>query len=474
MKIFMARLECESNSFCDYKADVSDFDFLEGEAIIERFAASKVFSTANAEIIPSIYAHCIPCVVKESTYLYFEKKIIDVLKNHKDVDGIYLYLHGCMHVENIGSGDYQLVKAIRTVVGYNVPVSLALDFHASIPDGLLEEVNAVAGYRTAPHVDNDVTEVRAAKALLRCIKDKILPHPAIVRVPIIASDEFVTTREPLLSFMQNLYMLDYDDDVVSAAMFNSHPWLDAEYATPCIVICRESGRDAAMKNAGQLARKLWDDRHAIIRIDTYPVDEAVRIAVKNDDELMFVLDCGDNPFAGARGDGTVMLDKFLQTGAKDVLIAGIFNKEVAERLLLKNTGDDFEEILGKDATESHIICTKISGVIKAKGRTLGQTGKKLGNAVLLDCGGVDVILSDSRAGFTSRAHMEELGINPNTYKVIVVKLGFLWGQLQMISPKHITASTPGQSTNNYRLLPFKRRDINVYPLVKDMQVSFNI
>jgi microcystin degradation protein MlrC len=317
-------------------------------------------------------------------------------------------------------------------------------------------------------VDVDLTEVRAAKALLRCIREKMLPRPVMVQIPILASDEFVTTREPLFSFMQRLSILDYDEDVVSVALFDSHPWMDTEYSTPCVIVARKSGTEAALQDAETLAKQLWDNRHAIRRVDTYPVDEAVRIACKDDHELMFVLDCGDNPYAGARGDGTVMLKKFLEAGAKQVLIAGLYYPEAAQRLYEKGIEEPFSEVLGDSGTDDHVVRTEIRGRVKGKGQTLGLAGKKVGVGVILDCGGVDLILTDTRVGLTSAPHFEALGVDPFDYKVIVVKLGFLWGELQMITSKHITASTPGQSTNNYRSLPYKRRNIEAYPLVKDL------
>ena len=47
------------------------------------------------------------------------------------VDGIWLYLHGAMEVEHIGSGELALLRMVRERVSFNVPIALALDFHAN-------------------------------------------------------------------------------------------------------------------------------------------------------------------------------------------------------------------------------------------------------------------------------------------------------------------------------------------------------
>jgi microcystin degradation protein MlrC len=469
VKVFVARFKCESNTFSDYRAEVDDFECQEGTESVDRIAACRVFLSEDIEVIPSISANCVPCIVKEQTYRYFEGKILAILKQHPMIDGVYLDLHGSMYVENIGSGELALVKAIRNVVGNEPPIALALDFHASMPEELLTEVNAIYSYRTAPHVDQALTEVRAAKALLRCIREKILPRPVMVRIPILACEELVTTREPLFSFMQSLALLDYEDDVISAALLGGLPWIDEQYATPCTIVACKSGSEAALYDAKMLAQQLWDNRQAIRKVDTFPVDQAVQVASKDSHELMFVLDSGDIPYAGARGDGTVMLKNFLEAGIEGVLIAGVYNPEATRRLFQKEIGERFEEVLGEGSSEDHLIPTEIKGTVKGKGQTLGREDKKTGIGVILDCGGVDLVLMDTRVGFTSPEHFQALGIDPFNYKVIVVKLGYLWMELQKITSKHIIASTPGQSTTDYLSLAYKKRTINDYPYIEDLQ-----
>ena len=93
------------------------------------------------------------------------------------VDGIWLYLHGAMEVEDIGSGELALLRMIREKVGFNVPIALALDFHANNTQELMALVNVVVGYRTAPHRDMRETELRAARLLVHCIEKRCCRSP---------------------------------------------------------------------------------------------------------------------------------------------------------------------------------------------------------------------------------------------------------------------------------------------------------
>lgn len=61
----------------------------------------------------------------------------------KKIDGIWLYLHGAMEVEEIGSGEVALLSAIRKKVGYDIPISVALDFHANNSTELTKYTNII-------------------------------------------------------------------------------------------------------------------------------------------------------------------------------------------------------------------------------------------------------------------------------------------------------------------------------------------
>ena len=57
-----------------------------------------------------------------------------------------------------------------------------------------------------------------------------------------------------------------------------------------------------------------------------------------------------------------------------------------------------------------------------------------------------------------------MGIDPYQYKVIVLKLGYLFPQLLEISGQTIFALTPGQSTNDVNALDFRHVKKNMYPM----------
>lgn len=174
MKILVGSFQCESNSFAMQKATREQFHILYGNDVIENLAGCQILKQEDVEIIPMVYAVALPSgEVKKSDYLELLNEFLEIAKEHTDADGVYMYFHGSMAVEELGSGEEYFVKCLREIIGPKIPISVACDFHSTITDNYVANIQALSGYRTAPHTDYDETEYRAVNALLRIIKNDL-------------------------------------------------------------------------------------------------------------------------------------------------------------------------------------------------------------------------------------------------------------------------------------------------------------
>ncbi|MDO8685583.1 MAG: M81 family metallopeptidase, partial [Clostridiales bacterium] len=184
MRIIVGSLQQETNTFSPIHSVYEDFDVVYGDRMLEKIAATEVFHKAGVELIPTLYANAVPSgKLDERSFNMFKNELVDAIPANKKPDGIWLYLHGAMEVENIGSGEVALLSAIREKVGFDLPIALALDFHANNSEELAELANIICGYRTAPHTDMKESQVRAAELLLLCIKENLLPKPVVLKIP---------------------------------------------------------------------------------------------------------------------------------------------------------------------------------------------------------------------------------------------------------------------------------------------------
>lgn len=468
MKILVGSFQCEANTFCKQRATVSDFELFEGEALLQKMAAVPVFREAEIEIVPLIYASSLPCgMVSAEAFEHYKNIFIKKISDEKEYDGIYLYLHGAMYVEGLGSGEEALLQAIRNVTGYDIPISVALDYHANLSDMFLGLVNAVQGFRTAPHTDQDDTEKRAAKSLIKCIQQKVCPKLSYIRIPFLGGDAATTDKEPFISLTRCLEEFDGLSSVISCAFFNGQPWYDSPYTGNCAVVsCKD--KMEGMKKARELAYIFWKGRENLKIKNAMSVKNAIEVSLKHRDGVLFVTDSGDNTTAGADGAGTLLLNEYLRENAEGVLICGILEKDVVNMLLKKEIGFETDIVLCKGKKEKQEIETVINVKLKGKGRVYGWAGDEVGEGVIVSSKNIDIVFTNARAAFTTPLHFEKMGISPTTYRVIVLKMGYLFPKLYEISEKFIFALTPGCSTNDFFELDYKYLKKRMYPVCRDI------
>ena len=91
---------------------------------------------------------------------------------------------------------------------------------------------------------------------------------------------------------------------------------------------------------------------------------------------------------------------------------------------------------------------------------------------MVELDGIDLVLLTDRRSFISPQDFEEVGLNPLDYKIVVVKLGYLFQGLRDIAPMMIMALTPGFANQAIEGLPYQNVKRPVYRLDEDMQWDF--
>ncbi|MBS4206646.1 M81 family metallopeptidase [Bacillus sp. FJAT-50079] len=479
MKIVVGCLYHESNTFNPFYTHSSDFVLIEGEEVLDRLASTQVFKEAGMEVIPSIYAVGLSSgIVTEEAYRYFANKILEVIKNEGDIDGIWLHLHGSMTVENIGSGEWQLIKEIRQIVGDEVPISLALDIHGNLPSDLVDNVNIIRSYRTVPHVDQPETEVITAKLLQQQIINNANVRPVYLRLPIIiGGDTAIGAEDPLRTIFQKIEELELMEGIASASFFIGFSWADTENTASTIVIVPESNddREYALEQAVELGNYIFSKRGEFTfnSIALEP-DDAIKYAIESNESPIFISDTGDNTTGGAPGINTMMLKLFANQenlNGKKVCIASIFDEKAYEQVVGSSVGELVEVNVGKNYDENSQSIF-IKGRLIAKGDLLGYLGStsdKVGKVCTISMGNMDVVIADKAGSFITNGHFIAAGLDLHEYDIVIVKQGYLFAQLSEISKMSIFSISPGATYQYFNKLEFKNIARPLYPF--DHEVS---
>jgi len=465
MKIAVGAMLCEGNSLTPVLTRFEDFDYAAGEAMYEKIAVMDMLRARGCEVVPTIYAHALPGgAVIEADFLRLAGEMVDRLPAD-GLDGVWLYLHGAMCVENLGSAEEYLLRMVRDKIGYDIPISLALDFHADNSDAIPQLCNCVTGYRTAPHRDREETEQRAMRLLFRCIEEKMLPCPQIARANvIICGDAVQTDLEPMKGIMEMAAEMEKQPGMLSVQVFNGQPWIDEPYTGPNFVVTHEWDTDLAKECAERLAHRFYDVRHDFAFLtEAVEPEEAIRLAVDASENTVFISDSGDNTTAGAAGDNAYMINRLQQHNVKQVLVAGIADADACDRCYAAELGDVLTLTVGGSLSSDAEKAT-ITGRLVHRGDILSYQYNNAGPSATLDCGDMTVVITKNRAALCRPDIFESIDLDYKQFHVVVVKLGYLFPELAAEAERAILAFTPGASTERLEDMGLKRIRRPMFPL----------
>ena len=460
MKILVGSFQCESNTFSAAKAGKDSFYILHGEEAKKKLFASHLFEEAGFEVVPLVYAVSLPSgmVTREC----FDEVLADFRKEaakHPDADGIYLYLHGAMYVEGLGSGEEFTVKELRKTVGNKIPISIDQDFHANIADGLVPQVQAISGYRTAPHTDYDEAETRAAVALMRILNEKATTVPHFFRIRVQFADAAQTNVEPYVSIMKMVRELDTDPDVISCSVFNGQPWVDAPCMSASVIVYSKANHEKIHAKAKAIA-DYYEEHKTDLKFGVPALaPEKTPAAVKTMAKPVFISDSGDNTTAGAGGRSAYLLKRFLGAGVR-TLFTSIYCPEVWAKLSAMKPGD--RATLTIPRSDDYTGDLMIEGEYVKKGKILGFVGEESGEGVIFRVGSVDIVFASVRTSFTMKEHFAAMGVTAADYEAVIVKQGYLWPGAAELAASQVFCMTPGTATNDFSMLKFKNLEGDYY------------
>jgi microcystin degradation protein MlrC len=226
---------------------------------------------------------------------------------------------------------------------------------------------------------------------------------------------------------------------------------------------RETGISVTVTTNGEpaLARDIaerikeacWQKRHAF-HTDMVAVEDAVREAIAADEGPIVLGDLADSGGAGTPGDGTALLAELL----RQALAAGVGRQvELA-------VGGKTDRFHGDPVTIRGRVRTLHDGVFTASTRFNAGTVHR-GPTAVIDCGGLEVILTSRPVLVFEPNHFRSLGIEPTERKILVCKAEMQhWAGFAGLARKVIDVDTPGLATQIPSRLPFRRIRRPVFPL----------
>ena len=484
MRIAVGGIYHESNTFFSQPMTMERFaekDFHIGADILEhwRNTCSEISGFIegaqqfNFELVPTVMAWGMPSgALTSETYETLNGMLLNRLEEAKPLDGVLLSLHGAMVSEDFPDGDGEILRRVRQAIGPETPLVVTLDYHANMTEEMVRWPDAIICYDTYPHVDQAERGLEAAAIMNRILRQGLKPKLALARRPMLPYILCqLTEQPPMADAIALAHELEKRPEIVSVSVAAGFPYCDVPDAGFSVFVVGDNDEGVAQQAADQVADAVWN-RRAEFQKSLPLADEAVRQALEEKSGLTVLVDVGDNLGAGTPGDGTVILAELLKQNAQGGLVL-FCDPEAVEAAVEAGVRQRVSMKVGGKADRHHGEPVEIEGVVRTISdgvyRNIGPMRDGVlddqGRTVVIDTGGVLVVLTERRMPMWNLQQLRALGIEPTRLSIIVVKAAIAYRAAYVpIANRIIEVDTPGLAAADVRRFDYKRLKRPIYPL----------
>lgn len=446
MRIAVGGIHTESSTFSPLPTDLEDFHVVRGEGLSRDRRFRALEELHDVEILPTLHARALPGgPVATEAYTALKQEFLERLRVAMPVDGLYLAMHGAMNVSGMDDAEGDWITAAREVVGPDCVMIASYDLHGNVSRRIAGALDGMSAYRTAPHIDVHETHLRAARMLRRALSDGVRPTLAWVPIPVLLPGERTSTEDqPAKRLYAGLRDHDAVDGVWDASLLVGYVWADEPRATASAVV---TGTDAEVvrREAEAIARSYWNARDEFAfgprhgDLDAC-LDAALAEAPAADvTGAAIVADSGDNPTAGGVGDRADALVGLVERGAQGVLVAGIAAPDAVAAAFGTTEGARLRLPVGAQLAEESGPRFEIDAEVVRLVHAEAERDRE----VLVRTGGITVALGARRRPYHHLEDFSRLGVDPRSYRVLVVKSGYLAPALAPLAHPSLLALSDG-------------------------------
>ena len=447
---------------------MEEFTILRGAELSasDRFRFLKRYPVT---FLPTLVATAVPGgPVERKTYETLKAEFLQRLKALLPLDGLYLPMHGAMFVEGMQDAEADWYQAARQVVGRDCLLSASYDLHGNISQPIIDTLDMLSAFRTAPHIDREETMMRSTDMLLHCLSTKARPALVWAPVPVLMPGERSSTEwEPGKRLWAQLPALNRGAGILDVSLLVGYVWADEPRSTAAVVVTG-TAPGKQWEIATGLARQYWDARSQFkFGTETCTVDQCVQRAMNAKTQPAILADSGDNPTGGGNGDQATVLESLLRHKAANVVFAGIADRRATEACYQAGVGARIRLSIG--AT----LDPKASRPVNADSEVkflLPESNPARREAVV-QIEGITLVLSAYRRPYHDIQDFTRLGLQLKSFKIVVVKSGYLSPELAPIANPSLMALSDGAINQDIVHLPANLHRRPSYPFVEDLRFT---
>jgi microcystin degradation protein MlrC len=365
--------------------------------------------------------------VTHDAYERISTLLLQDLRALRNIDAVYLDLHGAMVAEHIDDGDGELLRRVRALVGRDIKVIASLDYHAHVSALMIESADALVAYRSYPHVDMSEAGGRSMRCLSQLRGQRMIArsHPLPFLIPLTSQ---CTLVEPMASVIAQSSMLE-TPPIHSLNFTPGFPAADVAECGP-VVFGYATDRERLETAVNSLA-ELAIERESQFALEIHSIDSALRALAQTPGDRghpTILADTQDNPGGGGTADTTSLL-KTLHSHRVERVLAGILCDPLAAARAQEAGIGAFIELdlggrsgLGETPFSGRFLVESLGdGNFEATGPFYLGSRMNLGPMALLRIGGLHIAVASRKQQAADQAMFRHLRVEPRDFAVLVLK-----------------------------------------------------
>ena len=483
-RLLIGQIWQETNSFNPLPTNGADFVVERGPDVVAQHGSAgsplggiiRAAREAGLAIIPTLAARARPGgAVDHAFYASLVAEIVEAAVATRPDLGC-LDLHGARQTSAVDDSEGLMLEALRTAVGTDVPIGVALDLHGHVTPAMVAAADFLAGYHTNPHADMAETGMRALRGVLDVLSRRTGTTRYLARIPMLLLEDDETSTGPLvpLHAERERLLAENAGDVLDVSVFNTQPLLDVPGIGQSVVVVAKAGSTAGGQAALALADRLWESRSAF-KARRATVEDCIALARTPGTILPLILgDVGDRVLGGAPGDSTFILGRLAASAPELRVFAPVYDPAAVRDGLARGLRSRLRRSVGAGVSGTlsslDIDGTVIAvgdGRIKNIGAYMTGVAVDLGACVLVEQGRAMILLTEKPPQVQDPAVLLAFGLHPSQFDVVVVKSSNHFKLSFEGLGTCVSVDTPGLSTLKASSMPFARIGA-VHPIRSDV------
>lgn len=428
------------------------------------------------DLAPALLTNCVSTAApSRETFEIMLDELVERIGAALPADGIVLTLHGAMVAEGYDDAEGEIVRRVREIAGPDLPIAVTLDLHANLGQKMVDAATIVTTYDTYPHIDANDRAQEAVQLIARTIEGEIKPTMALSKPPLLPVPQaMLTSKPPFKTLFDRAFEMERTGEALSVTVAGGFPYADIPDAGAGFLATTDNDPEKAKRLAAELADLAWSLREQMIVVNTPPA-EAVAEAIAYPEGPVMLVDVGDNIGGGTPGDATVLLAELIKQDAQNAVMV-IADPESVQQAIAAGVRNTVKLTAGGKTDRLHGDPVELEGCVKAitDGRWVHEGPENAGvphdagPSVLLQVGGVSLILTTRKSMPGDQQQLKSFGIIPSEQHIIVVKSAVRWrGGYGLIATHAIHVDTPGLGSIDLSRFDFKKIRRPIYPLDRE-------